>query len=92
MTPVIASKVNGLKDSVVDGITGLLVPEKDVKALSFAMESLIKDKSLRDNLSKEAYKWSRQFSWEKTASDFLKVIEKNMKKPPKKLETKIQYA
>ncbi|MBI1863721.1 glycosyltransferase [Candidatus Woesebacteria bacterium] len=90
-TPVIASKVNGLKDSVVDGITGLLVPEKDIKALAYAMNSIIEDKSLRNYLSKEALKWSKQFSWEKTSKQFLKIINENYSDDTTKIEGDFQY-
>lgn len=73
-TPVIASNVAGLRDSVVDGKTGLLVPVKDAKLFAKAMLDLIKEREYRKELSDEAYKWSQKFSWEKSADRFLSVI------------------
>ena len=41
--PVIASSVGGLADSVVDGVTGRLVPPDDPHRLAGALGSLIED-------------------------------------------------
>ena len=43
--PVVASAVGGLRDLVVDGETGLLVPAGDVPALRAALERLLGDPS-----------------------------------------------
>jgi glycosyltransferase involved in cell wall biosynthesis/O-antigen/teichoic acid export membrane protein len=77
-TPVIASKVPGLKDSVVDNVTGVLVEAKNVEMLSNAMISLIRDEEKRRHLAKEAKKWSYNFSWKNAASLFLRSIEERM--------------
>lgn len=79
-TPVIASNVKGLQESVVDGETGLLVPVDNVKLLAEAMIELLTDKKKLKKLSTEAYKWSKQFSWEKSTSNFCLVIEKRMQR------------
>jgi glycosyltransferase involved in cell wall biosynthesis len=44
---VVASDVGGLRDLVVDGETGLLVPPRDVDALRDALERLLADRELR---------------------------------------------
>jgi glycosyltransferase involved in cell wall biosynthesis len=41
--PVIASAVGGIVDVIQSGITGLLVPQKDPKALAQAILSLLND-------------------------------------------------
>ena len=41
--PVIASRIGGLSDIIVDGESGLLVPPGDVEALSAAMQHLLAD-------------------------------------------------
>lgn len=41
--PVIATRVGGIPEIVEDGITGILIPPGDVKALSQAMEGFLKD-------------------------------------------------
>lgn len=44
--PVVASAVGGLKESVVDGVTGFLVPPADPSSLAEAIGKLINDPSL----------------------------------------------
>ncbi len=78
-TPVIASRVNGLIDSVIDGETGLLVDPKNIEQLSRAMKKLITDNEYRDLLSKNALVWSKNFNWDKSASEFHALIDNNIK-------------
>lgn len=39
--PIIATPVGAIPDMVEDGVTGLIIPEQDVKALAEAMQSFI---------------------------------------------------
>jgi glycosyltransferase involved in cell wall biosynthesis len=48
--PVVAAAVGGLTDAVEDGVTGLLVPPRDVPALRAAIERLLGDAALRARL------------------------------------------
>jgi len=77
-TPVIASNVKGLRDSVIDQETGILFPERDSAKLTQAMESIISDPNLRQRLSKNAYQWSQRFNWDDAAAKFEKVLEKEV--------------
>jgi glycosyltransferase involved in cell wall biosynthesis len=77
-TPVIASNVPGLKDSVVDKKTGLLVEPLSPLAFSTAMEQLITDRKMRNILSRKAQKWSRQFSWDNSAHLFIEAMRVNV--------------
>ena len=49
--PVVASRVEGVVDVVVDGESALLVPAKDPTALAESIEKLIKDPALRKQLA-----------------------------------------
>jgi glycosyltransferase XagB len=69
-TPVIASRVNGLVDSVVDGKTGLLAAPKNVDEFAKAMGELIENEKLRFELSENAYQWSHKFNWDNSATQF----------------------
>jgi glycogen synthase len=51
---VVASGVGGLRDLVVDGETGVLVPPRDVPALRAALERLLADSELRRRLGAKA--------------------------------------
>lgn len=48
--PVVVSKVGGLRDLVVDEVTGILVPPGDSVALRRAMGRLLSDQALRQRL------------------------------------------
>lgn len=70
-TPVIASDVIGLRDSVLHQETGLLVPARDVDGFASAMEYLITHKSRLTNLSSASLSWSENFDWNVNAASFL---------------------
>jgi glycosyltransferase involved in cell wall biosynthesis len=52
--PTIGTRITGLIDAVVDEVTGLLVPAKDVDALIVALRRLIVDPVLRRHLGEVA--------------------------------------
>jgi cellulose synthase/poly-beta-1,6-N-acetylglucosamine synthase-like glycosyltransferase/glycosyltransferase involved in cell wall biosynthesis len=83
-TPVIASRVHGLRDSVVDGRTGILIEKGDIVAFATAMERLIDDSELRQRLSREAYLWSKNFSWSRSAELFYDLIRRSILSPTAK--------
>lgn len=76
-TPVIASRVNGLQDSVVDGNTGILVELKNVDQFANAMITITKDAEYRERLSQNAIIWARNFDWDKSANEFYSLIGKS---------------
>ncbi|MDH5770150.1 MAG: glycosyltransferase family 4 protein [Candidatus Bathyarchaeota archaeon] len=73
--PCVAYDVAGLRDSVKNGETGLLAESGNVEDLGAALVRVLGDEGLRMRLSKNALEYSRQFSWDKTAKEFLKVLE-----------------
>jgi glycosyltransferase involved in cell wall biosynthesis len=46
--PVVAANVGGSTDTVVDGVTGLLVPPDDPRVLARALRPLLSDEARRD--------------------------------------------
>ncbi|MGC0365842.1 glycosyltransferase involved in cell wall biosynthesis [Rhodococcus sp. 27YEA15] len=69
----------GLTDSVVDGVTGLLVGGEsvgadDVADLTDAAGTLLRDHELRGVLGEKARVWSGEFSWEQTGAGVLGVL------------------
>ncbi len=64
--PVVATRVGGLLDLVVDGETGIVVPPRDPTALRSALERLLADADLRRRLGTAGRDRARShFSWEK---------------------------
>jgi glycosyltransferase involved in cell wall biosynthesis len=74
-TPAIAYDVPGLRDSIKNGETGLLVERRNVNYLAGAIVKLLKDDDLRGKLNRDAQKWSKNFSWDKSAKEFASVLE-----------------
>jgi len=62
----------GLTDSVVDGVTGVLVDSQDELVDRF--EQLLTDRVLRDELGAKAAARSREFSWPQSASAMRTVL------------------
>ncbi len=62
-TPVIASRVGGLRFSVIHGYTGWHVPVADPVALANAISKLFKDDALRWRLSANSVKTAQRFGW-----------------------------
>lgn len=79
-TPVIAAKVNGLKDSVLHRKTGLLVEPSNTMKLAQAMDLLITNEELRLQLSDKAYEWSRSFNWDHSARQFYAFVQEQAQK------------
>lgn len=66
--PVVATAVGGLVDAVEDGVTGLLVPPGDTRALRAAIERLLGDPELRARLGAAAReKAQRELSFDVAA-------------------------
>lgn len=64
--PVIASNVGGLTEVIRDGITGLIVPPKDVMKTAEAIEKLITDKQLRESMQLAGRKFVMEnYDWKK---------------------------
>lgn len=74
--PVIASRSDGLTDSVLHGETGILVPHGDAGALADAMQSLIHSPGERDRLSAGGLKWGGSFDWDRTGAAMLSIMER----------------
>ena len=75
-TPVIGANVGGIKYSVIDGKTGLLVAPKDPEQLADRIRLLINNPDLRSSLGKEALLHvNKMFTWKKVADKMDKVYE-----------------
>ncbi len=80
-TPVISANVPGLRDSVKEGLSGLLYPWGDIDALAAHMRAVITDSALRTRLSEGAVQWARQFDWEKSADAMEELLKRTVAEP-----------
>ena len=68
-TPTVASDSPGLRDSVVDGETGFLVPHGDVAALARRVRTLVEDGDLRGSLGRKGRAFAERFTWDRAAEE-----------------------
>ncbi len=66
-TPVVGYDVPGLRDSIRNGETGILVPFGDISGLANAAATTLLDPSARSTMSLRAMRWAESFSWDDTA-------------------------
>jgi glycosyltransferase involved in cell wall biosynthesis len=74
-TPAVGYNIGGLRDSILHMKTGLLTEENTPEALFEGISKLIEDKLLYNRLSRNAFKWSKTFNWEKAGRESLSIIE-----------------
>jgi glycosyltransferase involved in cell wall biosynthesis len=68
-TPVVGSRVGGIKTSVADGETGYLVPPRDPKILADRLSRLLSDGNLRDRMGRAARRRIKEhYTWERVAA------------------------
>lgn len=77
-TPVIAFNGGGFKESIIDGRTGLLIDGTDEKTIEEAMKKFESKKWNRDELIKQARKFSKK-NFEKKVREIIGKIEVNEK-------------
>jgi len=75
-TPIIGSDVGGIRDSVINGKTGLLFEYGNSEDLKKKIKLLLKNKKIRDRMSKNAKIFARKFDWNIKAKQYLNLLEK----------------
>lgn len=74
--PVIASRIAGSEELVVDGETGILVPNEDVISLRSALRKLLGDASLRQKMGIAARRRVEgHYRWEDVAKQYALLLE-----------------
>lgn len=66
--------IGGARDTIQNGVNGLLVPVQDDRALFTAMKRLISDKELSDRVSKNAAEIRNKLDLDKIAEQWEKLI------------------
>jgi glycosyltransferase involved in cell wall biosynthesis len=74
-TPVIAGNSPGIRESVIDGETGFLVPPTDVAAFAAAMRGLVAQPDLVRTLGEGGRRFAEQFTWDRSADETLQHLE-----------------
>lgn len=74
-TIAIGYNVPGLRDSIIDGQTGLLTEENTPAALARQILFSINSQGLYNKLCQNALEFSKKLSWDTSASESLKALE-----------------
>ncbi len=72
-TLTIAANVPGLRDSVLEGSSGLLYPYGDIEILKDQIVQICTNTLLRNSLSDGAVRWASSFSWDDEAQKMLNL-------------------
>jgi starch synthase len=84
-TPVVASRLGGLAEVVVDGETGFLVPPGDTGALGDRLARLVADRRLAARLGANARDHVlHRFTWRACAERCLAAYERLGRSPPRR--------
>jgi len=76
-TPLITTAVSSMPEHVGDA--GILIPPQDEKALTNALQKLINDSTLQEELSSKGPERASQFTWKRTAQETIKVYQSVLK-------------
>jgi len=79
--PIVATKVGGIPEAVVDGKTGILVPPSDAEKLAEAVSGLLADKAKRAAMGAAGRAWVQdkfraETMAEKTSALYMELLEK----------------
>ena len=77
--PIVASSIPGFSSVVTNGREGLLVPPKDDNALAEAIDKLLKNADLRNELAENGKQKVQEFRWDKVAQKVMDYYTACMK-------------
>jgi glycosyltransferase involved in cell wall biosynthesis len=73
--PVIAYKVGGLKEVIIDDVTGMLVEKNDIKSMSASVKEILLNQELYKTMSYNAIKdWELRFYSESIKKQIFDVL------------------
>jgi glycosyltransferase involved in cell wall biosynthesis len=73
-TPAVGSDVNGLRDSIRDGETGLLADGADADKFARHVNALLADDERRAVLRQNARDWAEQHSWDRAVDQLERLF------------------
>lgn len=83
-TPVLSADSPGLRDSVKDGVSGLLYEYGSIDELAEKLYKILSDNELNQKLSSGAIEWAKSFSWDKSAENMINACRSVISEKSKK--------
>ena len=77
-TPIVASHVGGLRFTIENEVSGLLVPHSDPAELSAALRRALTDHDLRSRMQVGARQAAIRYSWQTITAEVLRVYEQSV--------------
>lgn len=71
--PIIATDAGGIRDAVIDGKTGRVVPDEDIEGIAQAIGELAMSVELRENFGENGYVYAQEHTWKKIIDSFIQV-------------------
>jgi len=79
--PVVATNVDGFKEVIEDGISGIIVERKNPASVAQALERLVLDEELRERMGKNGRKRVEElYDWNKNVAAMLQVYNRCLNK------------
>jgi glycosyltransferase involved in cell wall biosynthesis len=80
-TPEIAANAPGVRESVVDGKTGILVRPDDPHDMARAIKRIVESPALVSELGMRGRRFAEGFTWERSAGETLQHLEEVVAAP-----------
>ena len=78
-TYIVASGIEGIRDAVISGKNGILLPSENPKAWIDTIHQLLSDKEKLERLSQEGKDFSiEHYSWEKMVNGYAEIFKKKI--------------
>jgi len=84
-TPAVVYTVDGLRDSVRDSETGIVVPENTPEHLAKGIVGLLGNPSEYDRLRRNAWEWSRELTFDRSYEAFRSDMTRDIQKRERKI-------
>jgi glycogen(starch) synthase len=85
--PVVATRVGGIPDKVVDGVSGLLIAPGDVDALRRAIAAAVSEPEMLSEWGVEGRRIAEaEFSWAKRSAELLALYESLIERPEERAQ------
>lgn len=73
--PVIAADAGGIRDAVIDGNTGVIVPPEDSSTLAYAIAKLLSDDATRMKMGAAGHAHAREHDWSIISQTFVNLYQ-----------------